>query len=189
MTIKKTTRSVKVLDFDIENRPLSYWYDGNPTAEVTAIAASWIGDDHIFCWLLTQDNDPFPMLQGFVDLYNEADMVTGHYIRKHDLPHLNGALMEQALPILGAKYAHDTRIDLVKRAGLPASQEALCAMFGIEAPKVHMTQNDWRQGNRLIPKGLELTRRRVVGDIIQHKQLREELLKRNLLKAPRLWKP
>jgi hypothetical protein len=80
-------------------------------------------------------------------------------------------------------------MDLIKRGGLSMSQEALSAMFGIDAEKVHMTQQMWRDANRLTKEGLELTRERVVGDIIQHKQLREELLKRNLLKAPRLWKP
>jgi hypothetical protein len=36
---------LRVLDFDIENRPLSYWYDGKSTAEITAIAWWWIGED------------------------------------------------------------------------------------------------------------------------------------------------
>jgi hypothetical protein len=189
MKIKTTTRAVKVLDFDIENRPLSYWYDGNPTAEVTAIAASWIGDDHVHCWLLTKSDDTLPMLEGFMELYNQADIVTGHYIRKHDLPILNGAMMEHELPTMQPKYTQDTKMDLIKRGGLSMSQEALSAMFGIDAEKVHMTQQMWRDANRLTKEGLELTKQRVVGDIIQHKQLREELLRRGLLKAPRLWRP
>jgi hypothetical protein len=33
-------------------------------------------------------------------LYNAADIVTGHYIKKFDLPILNGALFEHGLPLL-----------------------------------------------------------------------------------------
>jgi hypothetical protein len=189
MTIKQTNRRVKVLDFDIENRPLSYWYDGNCTSEITAIAASWVGEDHVYCWLLGPEEDGEDILWNFCDLYDQADIVTGHYIRKHDLPIINGALMEYGMHSLSPKYTQDTKMDLVKRGGLSMSQEALAAMFRIPAPKVHMTQQMWRDANRLTQEGLELTRERVVGDIIQHKQLREELLKRGLLKAPRLWKP
>jgi hypothetical protein len=188
MKITKTTRQVKVLDWDIENRPLSYWYDGNCTSEITAIAASWVGENHVHCWLLGMD-DPITMLEEFRALYDQADIVTGHYIRKHDLPITNGAMMEHGLPMLSPKYTQDTKMDLIKRGGLSMSQEALAAMFRLPAEKVHMTQQMWRDANRLTKEGLELTRERVVGDIIQHKQLREELLKRNLLKAPRLWRP
>jgi len=31
----------RILDFDIENRPLSYWIPDQPTAEITAIAWAW----------------------------------------------------------------------------------------------------------------------------------------------------
>jgi hypothetical protein len=143
----------------------------------------------VYCWLLTKSDDPLDMLEGFRKLYDEADIVTGHYIRKHDLPILNGAMMEYELPTMSPKYTQDTKMDLIKRGGLSMSQEALAAMFGIPAPKVHMTQQMWRDANRLTEKGLALTKDRVVNDIIQHKQLREELLKRGLLKAPRRWSP
>jgi len=188
LSIRQTYRGFRVLDFDIENRPLSYWYDGKSTAEVTAIAASWCDSSHIYCWLLGVD-DPVTMLDQFGELYDEADMVTGHYIRRHDLPILNGAMMEHELETLGPKLTQDTRSDLIKRDGLAMSQEALGAMFGLPAPKQQMTQNDWREGNRLTKEGIELTRMRVVADVVQHKQLREELLRRNLLKSPKMWKP
>jgi hypothetical protein len=165
MRITRTSRPIKVLDFDIENRPLSYWYDGKATAEVTAEY----------------------MLKNFKLAYDTADMVTGHYIRKHDLPIINGALMEYDLPLLGPKWTHDTKLDLPKRDGLSMSQEALGAMYGLEAPKHHMTQNDWREANRLTPEGFEKTRERVVSDVIQHKELYQRL--RPILKPPKLWKP
>jgi hypothetical protein len=127
------------------------------------------------------------MLAWFRELYEVADMVVGHYIRRHDLPIINGALMEFGLPTLGAKLTQDTYLDLVKRKDLPASQEDLSEMFGVVAPKVHMSQTMWRKANRL--NDIEASRRRVVGDVYQNKQLREALLERKLLKPPKVWRP
>lgn len=177
-----------VLDFDIENRPLSYWLPDRPTAEITAIAWSFTDSKEVEVRLLGRD-DPKEMLEAFVTAYDMADMVTGHYIRKHDLPIINGALMEFGLPPLTAKLAQDTKLDMVKKADLPATQEALSEMLDIRAPKIHMTQGDWREANRLTDKGLALTEKRVVADVKQHKQLRKAMLKAGLLKNPRVWRP
>lgn len=181
---------MRVLDFDIENRPLSYWYDGNPTAEITAIAWSWChGKQDVAC-LLLGEADPIYILEKFCEAYDEADMVTGHYIRRHDLPIINGALMEYGLQPLGPKLTHDTKMDLIRRDGLSMSQEALSAMYGLPAPKRHMTQQDWRDANRLdSEEGFRKTRERVTQDVIQHKQLRAALIEHGCLKAPRIWRP
>lgn len=191
MRIRQTTKKMRCLDFDIENRPLSYWYDGNPTAEITGIAWSWYGDDHVECVLLGEEGefDPVRLLERFCEVYDEADIVTGHYIRNHDLPIINGSLMEWGLEPLGPKLTSDTKNDLIKRSGLSMSQEALSAMYGLEAPKHHMTQQEWRDANRLLPDSFEKTRKRVVSDVIQHKQLRAALIEHGALKAPKLWKP
>jgi hypothetical protein len=182
--------AMRVLDFDIENRPLSYWYDGKCTAEVTAIAWQFIGEPgDPTCYLLGLDPDSSGhMLEAFVEAYNAADMVTGHYIRKHDLPIVNGALIEHGLPTLGPKLTSDTRLDLIRFGELAKSQAALGAMLGLAAPKEGMTQTDWRQANRLTPGGLEQTHRRVVGDVRQHIELRAALLGRELLGPPRMWR-
>jgi hypothetical protein len=184
--IWKTVRKLKILHFDIENRPLSYWAD-RPSAEVTAIAWSWSDSDKVdFC--LLGMNTPGYMLRTFSWYYNESDIVTGHYIRKHDLPILNGALIDCELDTLKPKLTSDTKLDMVKKGDLPASQEALCGYFNIPAPKVHMTQADWREANRLTPEGLEKTKKRVIGDVIQHKLMRAEMIKRGLLKEPKVWR-
>src|SRR6185436_10157697 len=99
MLMLTTKKQLKVLDFDIENRPLSYWIpDGKPTAEITAIASCWADDPESMVVHLLGQDDPELMLQFFVNRYNKADIVTGHYIRVHDLPIINGALMEFGLP-------------------------------------------------------------------------------------------
>jgi hypothetical protein len=194
--LKVNVRSIKplrVLDFDLENRPLAYWFDGNTTAEITCIAASWVGSDEVDCRVL------FPstkyglgmkdMLEWFVDLYDQADMVTGHYIRKHDLPMINGALLEQGMKLLGPKLTSDTQLDLIRRKDLSASQESLAAMYGLPEAKHHMSQNEWREANRLTPEGIEATKKRATSDVIQHKALRERLIQAGALKPPRVWHP
>ena len=178
----------RVLDFDIENRPLSYWYDGHCTAEITAIAASFGPREGIKVWLLGID-EPVEILERFRALYDEADVVTGHYIRKHDLPIINGAMLEHGFGPLGPKLTSDTRLDLVRFGDLPASQEALAAMLGVKAPKTGMSQADWRAANRLGPAGIALTKIRVVSDVRQHMAMRAELLKRGWLYPPRRWRP
>lgn len=193
MRTKTTFKKLRILDFDIENRPLSYWYDGNPTAEITAIACSWMDEDEITCWQLDpwdMEGSMFDMLHGFSVLYEQADMVTGHYIRKHDLPIINGALMENQMMPLKAKLAHDTKSDLIKTGGLSMAQEALGAMYELERVKFHMTQNDWRRGNRLVdPIGFKLTHDRVTEDVKQHKELYRVLQEHQVLKAPKTWRP
>src|SRR5690349_478264 len=94
------SRPMRILDFDIENRPLSYLGSDFTTAEVTAIAWAWTDrPQDVTVYLLGEHPLPY-ILTSFVEAYQRADLVTGHYIKGHDLPMLNGALMECHLPAL-----------------------------------------------------------------------------------------
>ena len=185
---KVPSRRQRVLDFDIENRPLTYLGNDFTTAEITAIAACW-GDGEVVRWRLLGEVDGEAILDWFVNLYDQADIVTGHYIRRHDLPIINGSLLELGRAPLSPKLVSDTKIDLRYRTGVSASQESLAAMLGVPAPKVHMTQADWREGNRLTAKGLEATKKRVVGDVKQHMLMRKALIERGWLRPPSMWRP
>lgn len=186
----KTTGKLRVLDFDIENRPLSYWLDDRPTADVTAIAWSWIGSRQVDVAVQSlDDTSTGDMLAEFAEVYMAADVVTGHYIRRHDLPILNGAMVEFGFLPLDGKLASDTKMDLYRWKDLPQSQEYLSAMFGLSRPKHHMSQHEWREANRLTPSGIELTKQRVVKDVQQHKQLRAHLIGAGALGPPQLWSP
>lgn len=186
---------VRILDFDIENRPLSYWVPDMPTAEITAIASCWTDDPSSMEVLLLGELDGREILERFVTRYNEAHMVTGHYIRKHDLPIINAMLMEEGLPLLSAKLTCDTRLDMFKKSSIPATQEFLLEVlevkdvYGKPLQKFHMSQSDWREANRLTPAGLEKTRERVASDVFDHIHLRRAMLDRGMLKSPSTWKP
>jgi hypothetical protein len=181
-------RPMRILDFDVEARPL-HWISGDYVSkEITAMAWAWTDrPDEVTCYLLGE-SDPIDMLRAFVDAFNTSDMVTGHFIRGYDLPMVNGALTEYQLPTLPDKLTHDTKLDLVRRQGLSGSQENLGAMLGLERDKVKMNQATWRAANRLTPEGLQAVRARVVGDVQQHIEMRQRLLHLGYLGSPVLWK-
>src|SRR5690348_6111993 len=78
-TIAIKSRPLRVLDFDIENRPLSYLGSDFTTAEVTAISWAWTDrPDDVTVYLLGED-ELRAILTRFVTAYEQADMVTGHY--------------------------------------------------------------------------------------------------------------
>lgn len=197
MTLLKRAGSGLVLDFDIENRPLSYWQPDRPTAEITAIASMWVGDHDSLRvdTLRPGDNGPRYMLQRFVERYNEADIVTGHYIRRHDLPIINAALYELGMPLLRPKMTCDTKLDMFKKADLPATQEYLLELLDPKCPlgvpliKYHMSQGMWREANRLTDNGIMQTVTRVSSDVHAHAHMRDEMLKRGWLRAPSIWSP
>jgi hypothetical protein len=205
MATWRKLRTFRTLDLDIENRPLNYAGEDFTFSEITAIAWKFIGEPGpISCLCLSQSpvspiRAPIDievggvpsrtMLLGFVAAYIQADLVTGHNIIKHDLRILNGALLEEGLSPLPPKMVCDTYTHLKRKGGVSGSQENLAKMLGVRVRKQGMSQADWREANRLTPEGIDKTRRRVVGDVKQHIALRRELLKREWLKPPQVWRP
>lgn len=181
-------RKLRILDFDIEQRPLSWITSDYVSREVTAIGAQFTDEDEGRCWLLGVD-DPVDILEGFRAMYNEADIVTGHFIRVYDLPAINAGMVECKLPTLGSKLTHDTKLDLVRFTGISKAQGSLSDTLDLPSPKVFMGQVSWRSANRLTPEGIEATRGRVMGDVKQHIELRAELIRLGYLGRPRLWIP
>jgi len=188
-------REPVVLDFDCECRPLA-WYGGDQvTKQPTAIAWRFIdqpGETQV-AYIGASDrssrvlDEEIEMLETFREAYEDADVVTGHYIRGFDLPLLQGAMMRLGLPLLGPKLAQDTKNDLVAAQGISKAQENLGAMYELEHPKVSMNTTSWAAGNMLLPEGIKATVRRVMGDVDQHVELRKEMLMLGHLGAPALY--
>lgn len=187
LKIQISQRPLRALVFDIENRPLSYWYD-RPTAEVTVVSYKWLGDDEP--QVLTQPTPLVSILRHFQKVYDKAEVVIGHNIRRHDLPIIHGALIEQGLPGLGPKLTIDTLRDLTRYKDIPKSLEYLAEMLGAPQEKFHMTQHSWREANRLRKSGVKLARLRCAVDVQVTEWVYRELVARGLLtKPPRTWKP
>lgn len=185
------SQPLRRLNFDIEARPLG-WLGGDWVhKEVTAIGWCWMDGESTpeVAVLTKRDGSAKTMLRAFLEVYNQADMVVGHYIRGYDLGTLQAELIEMGLPTLGRKLTHDTKNDLLKHQGISKSQENLGAMLGLDAPKIQMNVPKWREANRLTEKGIKLTIERVKGDVIQNMELHAELVRRGLLDVPKLWTP
>jgi hypothetical protein len=179
-------KAQKVLDFDIEARPITYLGGDFTTRDITSIACSFGLDYGVKCWLLPEVTTK-EMLEGFRYFYDLADVVTGHYIRKYDLPNINGGMLEFGLKPLGPKLVCDTKQDLVKMQGISLSQESIGDIVGTTTRKYHMTQAMWRAANRF--EQTELTKTRVVEDVRMHQQMRLKLQELKMLSPPRMWYP
>lgn len=185
----KVIRRLRILDFDSECRPMHY-SEFRPESQITGIAWAWVGEDTIHCALLKPDlSNEREMLEQFLAELRQADIVTGHYIRRHDLPLLVDHAARLGLDFPSMLRVQDTKTDLKRFNGLGQSQENLAATFGLLEEKHHMTGALWRQANTLTKEGMAGTRKRVVDDVAQHIALREELINRGLLSPPRMWYP
>ena len=181
----------RVLDFDVENRPLSYLGQDFTTAEITAIAWAFTFPEErkkvkVEVALLGE-TDLESMLLRFRQVYIGSDIVTGHNILRHDLPMLNAMMLEQGMGPLPPILVSDTYAHLKRRHGVSGSQESLSEMLGVGRPKVGMSQVAWRQANRLEPEGIAKTRLRVVGDVLQHVEMRRRLIELGWLGPARRW--
>lgn len=192
----RTVRPYRVLDVDSETRPLNYVSQDFTFSEITAIAWAWPPSRGAHAVCLGEPGEEGAatmnvrwMLEIFLMAWEAADIVTGHNIIRHDLPILNGACLENGLGPLSPKMVCDTYLHLKRKKGVGGSQANLAHMLGIRQHKKGMSQADWREANRLEPQGIEKTRKRVVGDVQQHVALRKELLRRQWLHEPRLWRP
>ena len=194
----------KLLCFDLENRPLAYWYDGETTSEITAFGWKWADEDRVWTMLLSRTgrfkiqhslNPESHTLNEkaayglFRSVLAKADIVYGHNIRRHDLPILNAGLLRRQLPILPSLLTSDTLKDYPRRGGMSASLANLASFYGLEGEKLTMTQHMWEEANRLKTDGIELARERVEGDVLLQERLRNKLVELELLKPPRRWNP
>lgn len=184
----------RTLIFDTECRPMHY-SDWRPESQITAIAWAWDrGPDARFVIhteLLDRDlaNEDH-MLERFLADYDKADLVVGHYIRKHDLPLINDHCVRAGLQPISErapKLTHDTKMDFVQVKGLGLSQANLTTMYGLDADKVSMTGAEWRRANALDPAGQRLSKLRVEGDVMQNRQLYHVMRDAGVLRQPRRW--
>jgi DNA polymerase elongation subunit (family B) len=189
--MRRVSRPLRLLDFDCESRPLGWIGQDYVHQEITVIAWKWIGESgDVAVYALTKDDrSRRSMLRAFRRVYDDADMVVGHYIRNFDLPLANAMLVELGEPSLGSKLTQDTKNDLPPMKGISKSQENLSEMFGIPEPKVHMNVPRWREANRLTTRGVEKGMQRAEFDVLQNIALRHVLIERRLLGPPKVWRP
>lgn len=188
-----SSRESRTLYFDIENRPLSYAGNDWTTAEITVASWKWGGEDRIF----TKTLEPYPhhrdsataMLSLLSAAIESSDLVVGHYVRKHDLPMVNGHLMEYSMYPLQSVLVSDTCLDLAKKKDMSRSLASLAALYDLREQKLDISQQDWRDGNRLIPEAVAKIVERCESDVRVLENLHGILLRSGHLRAPKVWTP
>jgi hypothetical protein len=196
MRLRKASTS-RVLTFDLENRPLAYWYDGQTTSQITAFGWKWADERkthalmlHADGFYVGDDGEKFdaPAAHTFFRaVLTGAGVIAGHNIRRHDLPIFQAWLLRLELPPLPRVLTSDTLRDYPKRKDMSASLENLVEMYGVPGKKFGMNQPMWEAANRLTPEGVELARERVGSDVLLQERLRARLLELGLLGPPRMW--
>lgn len=202
--------TLRVMDFDTECRPMHY-SDWRPESQMTAYA--WKTFDLVFSpnaglsWaavlptsieggVLNQDmSNERELLANFLDAYDKADMVVGHYIRKHDLPLVNDHCARMGfVPISERpqKLTQDTKADFVQIKALGLSQDNLAETYELGRDeggtrKHHMAGANWRVANALDESGRQDAWERVSSDVAQNVELYLELKRRGVMRAPIHW--
>lgn len=121
---------VRILHFDIENAPLLAYiwspWDSMVTHErlihdtfLISWAAKWDGQRGVLSDVLSSEEavaqDDTRIVQSLSDLIREADIVVAHNGDKHDIPKLNGRLLQLGLEPLGPVQTIDT-LKLAKKS-------------------------------------------------------------------------
>lgn len=188
-------RKLRVLDFDTECRPLHYseWRD---ESQITAYAWGWLEDRRVHSRILEHHDrarDLYrhegEMLLDFLDAFDEADIVTGHYILRHDLPLIVDHCMRLGVALPGPKLVSDTKLALPSVKGLGLSQDNLALLLELDEKKHHMAGRQWADANVLTNEGRALTHQRVVNDVRQHRAIRAEMINLGWMTPPVVWRP
>lgn len=189
-------RKLRILDFDCEARPDAYLGGDITTRSLTAMAAAWVDEPgDVWCKAMYAGGKPHmlqlqEMLGEFRELYDQADIVTGHNIMKYDLPVVSGSMVYAGLRPLSPKLASDTYMHGPKAAmTFSRSLENVADMLGLLSGKHHMNNAAWKRSNTLDPDAVEVTKERVSSDVTLHIEVRAAMLERRMLKTPTFWYP
>lgn len=208
----------RALVFDTECRPMHY-SEWRPESQMTAYAWEWIeigpdwpriGSNAIYIpeigetaadrarlrgGVLLQDmSNERALLAEFLDAYDQADLVIGHYIRRHDLPLINDHAVRMGFKPISErpqKLVQDTKMDFVKVKALGLSQDNLAETYNLGEDtgprKHHMAGANWRIANALDARGRADAWERVTSDVVQNVQIYDESRRRDALRAPLRW--
>jgi DNA polymerase elongation subunit (family B) len=188
----RSTGTARILDFDIETVAAGFADPEWVPQKITCVAWSWIGSDVVestVCGptgLFGKPERRAKMLKPLLAALGEADMVTGHNIRRFDLPVIQAEVMRLGLPSLEPVLAQDT-IKLRTSKGFKKGQDVLGRLYRIADEKLALDWQAWQDAYD--EDGWQTIRDRAESDVAMHKQLRSALLELDYLKEPRRWSP
>lgn len=182
MKLRKT-RDLRVLCFDIENKPGTYGGGDFTHGKVTALGAQFLDEKVVGGWVIQRadPDQPTQCAEDFRSMWEQADVVMGHNIRGHDIKLLAGFYTSLDLPLLSERRTIDTYRDQPKMAGISRSLENLCDRWGCPEKKMSLSEYDWEAAYDGVPWGVEKMLARVTSDVRINIWLYHELRRRNLL--------
>ena len=174
----------RILDWDLECVAAGFGDPNWVPTKVTAIAWSWVGEDHVS--YATRLDGADHMFGEFLEAHAQADMTTGHNLLRFDYPTLQADLMRNGFPRLGAMLVQDT-IRIVKTKGFKKGQDNLSTLLFNPIQKMPLNWQEWQDAYE--ESDWRTVVDRVVSDVKGHKILRERMLERGWLRPAVMWKP
>lgn len=199
----------RVLDFDVETCAAGFADPQWVPQKITCVAWSWVGSEkteHYICGPLGFFGRPHlrrDMLIPLLEAIEYADYVTGHNLERFDLGVINAECMRLDLPPIRKVVVQDT-MRVMRAKGFKKGQDNLGRLFHTLEQKLSLDWQAWQDaydevgpdsglGRRLLrpnadPQVWPTIRERAVSDVIMHKQLRTEVIERQIMKKPREWR-
>lgn len=187
-----SSRVRRVLDFDVECVAAGFADPAWVPVRITAWAYSWIGEEggvEVEALSIPEFYDKQARREFLAPLLEEirkADVLTGHNIVRADLRWLNAECMNLLLPTLPSVLVQDT-IRLPRSSGFKKGQDNMSFTLGVKATKLPLSWAEWEAAYS--EPGLVTVKDRVVGDVVQHMELRDRMRDAGWLQPPRMWKP
>lgn len=181
----------RVLDFDVETVAAGFADPEWVPQKITCVAWSWVGEPHIESRVCTpsglygQPGRRRTMLKALLDAIAQADMLTGHNIERFDLPVINAECMRLGLMPIDGVLVQDT-IRVYRSKGFKKGQDVLSTMLRAQSEKQAMSWQEWEDA--YAEAGWGLIRSRAESDVLQHVELRDLMLARDILKPARVWR-
>lgn len=173
-----------ILDWDLESRAIGFADPEWVPQEVTAIAWSWIGDEHVSYATLLDGQDY--MFGSFLDAFKQADVITGHNMIRFDLPVIQADLLRCGFPKLTPVKVQDT-IRIIKTKGFKKGQDNLSVLLHNPVMKQELNWQEWHDAYK--ESDWRTIIDRVTSDVRQHKILRARMLELGWLREAVLWSP
>jgi hypothetical protein len=172
----------RVVDFDCENGPGFFWWDGKTTSILHTVSAAYVDSpDDVYTWttrwhrtrgLVVED------LTRFRKMVESAGAVTGHNIIRHDIPLLNSHYDRMDQPRIEWPHVIDTMNLIRNGMGMSRSQENLLAMYELKREKMSVPLAIWEKAWRGSVKESRVVVERCETDVLGHIELYRKLTTR-----------
>lgn len=184
-------RKERILDFDIETLAAGFADPNWVPQKITCVSWSWVDSDDVqvrICGPMGffKPEKRRSMVKELADTVRKATIVTGHNILRFDLPVLNTECLRLGLEPLPSVIAQDT-MRIVKTKGFKKGQDNLGKLLKTIEQKLSLDWQGWEDAYE--EDGWATIKARCISDVIMHKEVREEMIKRGWLNDNKIWQP